>query len=173
MAGRGTNSIQAFNKESFKEILMAFDSLPKEFSSRRKQTIAKKGMSPFVESAKNKAKQDTGALKLSIGTKTFRNNKNGAFGGVILKQKGNSESETTDAFYAKFLEYGWTHIAWPQKGQSIKKGTVYKKQMSEVPAERNAFLRPAWDETRMRVQSETIKLIEKRLAAYMRKVKVS
>ena len=168
MAGRGTNSIEVFNKQAYKDILLAFELLPKEFSLQRKRTILKEGVQPFLEAARNKAPKDTGVLKLSIGTKTFRNNKNGLFAGVVLKKKINGNE--VDGFYAKFLEYGWTHIAWPQKGQSIKKGTVYKKQMSEVPAERNAFLRPAWDETNERIKKRTEAIIAKRINAYEKRV---
>lgn len=166
------DSIQGFNKKAMREIQAALDKLPKEFSITRRRTILKKGLDPFINAAISKAPQDTGDLKLSIGTKTFRNNKNSVFGGVITKKKikigGSVGSESLDAFYAKFIEFGFTHVAWPEKGKRIDKGDYSRSRLKKVEAK--PFLRPAWEETKQRVKAETIGISEKRIKAYMRKV---
>jgi HK97 gp10 family phage protein len=174
MAGRGTNSIQAFNKQAMKDIKSALDKLPKEFSIRRRRTILKKGLESFINTAKSKAPVDTGQLKEAISTKTFRNNKAFVFGGVVTKGSTKSvtgEKVKIDGFYAKFLEYGFDHIAWPEKGFRLDRDPIRENRITKIPAKRHAFLRPAWDETKLKVKTDTINLTEKRVKAYERKVK--
>lgn len=175
MAGRGTNSIQSFNRQQIKEIQKALKGLPKEFSKRRKQTILKKGLEPFINAAISKAPKDTGDLKLSIGTKTFRNNTNGVFGGVVTKKKikigGSVGTETVDAFYAKFIEYGYRQIAWPTKGETLRKSYISKGRVQKIAP--RPFLRPAWDATKGQVKTVTIAVAEKRIKAYMKKINKS
>lgn len=172
------NSTAAFNRKAFKEINDALKKLPKEFSLTRRRNILKKGLDPFISAAKSKAPKDSGELAESIGTKTFRNNKEFVFGGVVTKKKVKTvtnEKITVDGFYAKFIEYGFRHIAWPDKGVRIRTGLVggalagLNKRITNVKPK--PFLRPAWDETKGSVKNATIKLTEKRVKAYERKVK--
>jgi HK97 gp10 family phage protein len=159
------DSIQGFNRKALKEIQEAIDRLPKEFTQRRAQTVLKQGLKPFISSAKSKAPSDTGNLKGAIGIKTFRNNKRYIFAGVKTKKGGGKG----DGFYAKFLEYGFTHVAWPEKGKRIDKGDYSADRLKKI--EPKPFLRPAWDETKNRVKDETIRISEKRIKAYLKKVK--
>lgn len=161
-----------FKITGFKEAEKALEALPKEFSTAKKRGIGKKGMQAFINSAKQKAPVQSGTLRASIGTKTFRNNKDYVFGGVVTNKSIKSvtgDKIKVDGFYAKFIEYGFTQIAWGTKGKTIRNGLVYKSQMQKI--EPKPFLRPAWDETRDKVKRDTIKLVIKRLRAYERKNK--
>lgn len=178
MAGRGTNSIEAFNKQALRDIRNALNNLPKEFTLAKRRNILKKGASSFIDRAKSKAPIDTGELREAIGTKTFRNNKEFVFAGVRTKGKvsGVLGKVEIDGFYAKFLEYGFRHIAWPAKGSSIKKGFLGKhlaavdKRITKVKAK--AFLRPAWDESKNQMRKDVENLTEKKIKAYERKNKI-
>ncbi len=166
------DSIQGFNKKALREIQDAIDKLPKEFTVRRVQGVLKKGLQPFIRRARLTAPIDTGELRESIKTKTFRNNKYMVFGGVVTKGSVNSvtgDKVNVDGFYAKFIEYGFTHVAWPEKGKRIDKGQYSDSRLTEVNPE--PFLRPSWDETKNNVKTETIKLSEKSVKAYLKKVK--
>lgn len=167
----GSNSIDSFNKRELKKIREALNKLPKEFSLTRRRTILKQGLKPFINAAISKAPSKSGDLKLSIDTKTFRNNKKYVFGGVVTKKKirigGSVGSEKLDAFYAKWIEFGFTHIAWPKDGEEVK--NVDKSRLKEI--EPSPFIRPAWDATRVQVRKRTEQIVEKRIKAYERKVK--
>lgn len=167
-----SNSIDNINKQILKEITNAISKLPNEFSLRRKRTILKQGMKPFINEAITRAPKDTGDLKLSIDTKTFRNNPNYVFGGVVTKKKikigGSVGTEIVDGFYAKFLEYGYRQVAWAKKGQTIRKGSFSKSQIQQIAPK--PFLRPAWDSSKERVKTVTIAIAEKRIKAYLKKI---
>lgn len=168
-------SVQGFNKrlqDDLESIFKALDQLPKEFSLTIRRNIAKKAVAPFINQAILNAPRKTGNLKLSIDTKTFRNNPQYIFAGVILKKKirvgGSVGTEQIDAFYAKFIEYGYTQVAWPRKGGTIRKGSFLASQQKVIPP--RPFLRPAWDTTKSRCADEMEKQVEKRLKKYMKKV---
>ena len=167
-------STNSFNKKAIKEINNALKKLPKEFSVSRKKTILKKGLQPFIRQAKSNAPVDSGELRESIGTKTFRNNKAFVFGGVTTKKNIKSvtnEKITVDGFYAKFIEYGFRHIAWATKGSRISNNFLasFNDRITKVKAK--PFLRPAWDSKHEAVKKETIELTKKRVKAYEKKVK--
>ena len=161
-----------FDIKGMRSVQKALDLLPKEFGVTKKRNLLKKGIKPFIERAKSKAPVKTGVLKESIGVKTFRNNKNWVFGGVITGKNIKSvtnEKITVDGFYAKWLEFGFTHISFPEKGQTLKNTNFAPKETSWVKPK--PFLIPAWDETKGTVRSGTVKLILKRLKAYEKKQK--
>ena len=168
-----SNSIDSFNKKVLKDIENVMKGLPEEFSIRRKRTILKKGLQPFINNAIQRAPKKTGDLKLSIDTKTFRNNPNYVFGGVITKKKikigGSVGREEVDAFYAKFIEYGYTHIAWPQKGETIRRSSISRDRLKEIQPK--PFLRPAWESTKRQVRSMTIAIASKRVKSYLKRKK--
>ena len=161
-----------FNLKGMEAVRAALNRLPKEFTLAKRRNILKKGLQPFIQSAKNKAPVKTGTLKESIGTKVFRNNKTYVYGGVSTKKNiktVTNEKITVDGFYAKWLEYGFTHISFPEKGQTLKNTIFPKWQTSEVKPK--PFLTPAWDETKGRVRKDSINLIIKKLRRYEKKEK--
>lgn len=177
-------SIQGFNKQlkkDLEEIFKALDQLPKEFSLTVRRNISKKAVAPFLRQAFQNAPHDTGDLQFSIGTKTFRNNKAAIFAGVILKKKlnfgGTIGTDKTDVFYAKFIEFGYTHIAWPKKGETIRNGRkglflirdLSKKRLKKIPP--RPFLRPAWNSTKDQCAKAMANETERRLKIYNRKVR--
>lgn len=168
----GKNSIDSINAKVMRDITKALEGLPKEFTTRRRQTVAKKGLKPFINAAISRAPKKTGDLRLSIDTKVFRNNKNYVFGGVITKRKikigGSVGSETVDGFYAKFIEYGYRQIAWPTKGETLRKSNISKGRVQQIQP--RPFLRPAWDATKEQVRTVTIAEAEKRIKAYLKKI---
>lgn len=154
------------------DAVKALEALPKEFSPARRRNIGKKGMASFISRAKQKAPVQTGTLRESIGTKTFRNNKDYVFGGVVTGKAVKSVTNdkiVVDGFYAKFLEYGFTQIAWAEKKQRKINGDFTAAQMQKI--EPKPFLRPAYDETKETVRRDTINLVIKRLRAYEKKQK--
>ena len=178
MAGRGTNSIEVFNRQQIKDMQNALRNLPKEFSVLKKRNILKKGADVFIARAKSKAPVETGELREAIGTKTFRNNKNFVFAGIVTKKSIKSvtgKKVVIDGFYAKFIEYGFRQIAWPEKGDSIKKGIIggllasVDKRITTVKPK--PFLRPAWDETKNQMRADVIALTAKKEQAYERRIK--
>jgi HK97 gp10 family phage protein len=161
-----------FSFKGMNSVKRSLSLLPKEFGITRKRNLLKKGLDPFIQRAKSKAPVKSGVLRESIGIKTFRNNKTWIYGGVMTDKKiktVTNEKFTVDGFYAKWLEFGFTHISFPEKGQTLKNTKFPKGHVSEVAPK--PFLIPAWDETKGTVRSGTVKLILKRLKAYEKKQK--
>lgn len=148
-----------------KQITAAFGKLPKEFSTTKRKNISKKALKPFISRAKQKAPVDTGSLEDSIGIKVYRNNPNFVYAGVVKKR--GKKRKGKDPFYAKFIEFGFTQIAWPEKGESRKRGDFPKWQQQKIEAK--PFILPAWDETKDVVRRKTTLLIIKRIRAFKRK----
>tara|TARA_R110000803_G_scaffold87730_1_gene154646 strand:+ start:1860 stop:2372 length:513 start_codon:yes stop_codon:yes gene_type:complete len=161
-----------FSFKGMSSVQRALSLLPEEFNIAKKRNLLKKGLKPFIQRAKSKAPVKTGVLRESIGTKTFRNNKKWVYGGVRTDKKiktVTNDKVTVDGFYAKWLEYGFTHISFPEKGQTLKNTTFPKGHVSEVKPK--PFLTPAWDETKGTVRKETVSLILKALRRYEKKQK--
>jgi HK97 gp10 family phage protein len=160
------SQLQLLNKKAIKEINDALNRLPKEFSLARRRTVLKTAFKPFLKRAQNSAPIDSGDLVLSIDTKTFRNNKKYVFAGVVTDKKIKGVGKV-DGFYAKFIEYGYTHVAWPEKGKKISKGDYNNsspKRFKEIEAK--PFLRPAWEATKDGVVKTVNKTVNRRIKSF-------
>lgn len=148
------------------KIFANIDKLEREYSRTKRRNLAKKALKPYVDEARSKAPSDTGTLKLSIDYKIFRNNPDMLFAGPIKKnitisKKTNNRGairETIDAFYVKFIEFGYTHIAWPEKGKRIRNGEYDQSRLKEISPK--PFLRPSWERTKNRCLKESERLIK-------------
>jgi len=161
-----------YSFKGMSSVLRALSLLPEEFTIAKKRTLLKKGEQPFIQSAKNKTPVKTGVLRESIGTKVFRNNKKWIYAGVVTDKKiktVTNEKITIDGFYAKWVEYGFTHISFPDKGQTLH--NTYFPKSHIKPGKNQPFLTPAWDETKGKVRKETVRLILKALRRYEKKQK--
>ena len=161
-----------YSFKGMNSVKRALSLLPEEFTIVKKRNLLKKGVQPFIQRAKSKAPVKTGVLRESIDTKTFRNNKTWVYAGVVTDKKiktVTNEKITIDGFYAKWLEYGFTHISFPEKRQTLKNTTFPKGHVSEVKPK--PFLTPAWDETKGTVRKGTVGLILKALRRYEKKQK--
>ena len=161
-----------FSFKGMNSVKRALSLLPEEFTIAKKRNLLKKGVQPFIQRAKSKAPVKTGVLRESIDTKTFRNNKTWVYAGVVTDKKiktVTNEKITIDGFYAKWLEYGFTHISFPEKGQTLKNTKFLKGEVK--PGKTSPFLVPAWDETKGTVRKGTVGLILKALRRYEKKQK--
>jgi len=161
-----------YSFKGMNSVKRALSLLPEEFTIAKKRNLLKKGVQPFIQRAKSKAPVKTGVLRESIDTKTFRNNKTWVYAGVVTDKKiktVTNEKITIDGFYAKWLEYGFTHISFPEKGQTLKNTKFLKGEVK--PGKTSPFLVPAWDETKGTVRKGTVSLILKALRRYEKKQK--
>lgn len=131
--------IGIINKAAFEGQLRG---LGKGLDWKTRREMIRKVLKPFVEkSQRNLKKSKTGDLKSSIGTMTFKNNQRYVFAGWKKKSRVKTGASTgpktraVDSFYAKFIEFGFTHIAWPEKGKRIKYGDYRRSRLTVIPGQ--------------------------------------
>ena len=159
-------------KDIQKELNKVFKDLieiDKSFTERKKNNMVKRAAKGMQEDMIRRAPKKTGDLKLTIGFKKFRNNA-AVFLGVIRNKVidiGGSVGriKIDKAFIARFIEFGFTHIAWPRKGKRVGNPIYSANQYKWI--EGKPFIRPAFDDSGNRNQffeemrKEVYKAIEK------------
>lgn len=179
--------------DSLSRLLTANKKLIRSLDWKYRRKILQNAHQPFIRAAKANNKDDTGLLDQAIGTFTFRNNQKFVYAGVkgkkrIRKKKfdstisGNNKtsgrvtvsesgkSVLIDVFYAKFVEFGFTHIAWPEKGKKIKYREYRKGRLKEIKG--RFFIKKAHMTTKSTTASRVKVSLENHLKKHSKTTKI-
>jgi HK97 gp10 family phage protein len=144
---------------------------------KRKSLIAgsRAGVNRFKRSILSKAPHDTGALKRSIGVRQMSRKLNNIVGAMVVirtarsRTKKQRSSNDRDAFYWRFLEYGW--FAGGKWRTGSNKGLTRAGFRAKTKRERKKikglfFIKNAFDSKKETVKNSYINAIVKGIEKY-------
>lgn len=163
--------------------MSAAGKLSSELSRKRVASKAiKKGMKPVVSGAKSRAAKKSGALKKSIGSKSFasKKTKTGAVGVVGARAKvaqqiqaQGKEKRADASYYAHLVEFGTRAHSLAKGSKLARKNKPEQRDIGQgvgaqhPGATAKPFLKPAWDSTQAQVgeivATEMVKEVEKEI----------
>ena len=171
---RELNTAYLKNRNELDKIFNIVNGLPKDLTLKKRRSIMRSGLRPFVKDAKATFPTDTGQAAQSIGYKVFKDNPNRLFAGVVLGKRisatigGQKFKAKLDAFYSQWIEYGFTQIAWPKKGAKWTSGQYHPNRLKAVGGQ--GTLRKSWKRTSSICLQKTQKAADRVVSKWLKSV---